>query len=318
VDSPSVDIVIPTLNCASSLRSCLTALSNQSYEGTLSVIVVDGGSSDSTIQVAREFGCKLYVNPGQYGVGLDGARHFGEVRGQSELVWYLDSDNILEGKNVAFDLSLPFVKDYSVNLSVPFVVEDVRGTDFNCWISRMELANLEHVAAVGNPRNGWILVDDLWYGLPNASMVRRAAMERVGGFDADVAMLDRLRSARLAKAALVRHARFRNQQAVSARDFAVKWRRRLVRYGQMRFGDRAKYFTRFGLDQGLRPRTRGGIPGSPREVLISYPLLGIFRYLRYRQSVWLWGTAFPFIFGAASVPNVIAAMSAYRNFRKCV
>lgn len=314
--SPAIDIVIPTLNCSSTLRRCLVAITNQQYDGVLSVIVVDGGSTDPTIRVAQEFGCRLHVNPGQYGVGLDGARHYGEIKGSSELIWYLDSDNILEGRNAATDLSTPFVQDPSVNVSVPFIAVDPQGSDFNSWISQMELANLERIAAIGEPRDGWIRVEDLHYGLPNASIVRRSAVESVGGFDSDVAMLHRLRCAELATAALVRRSKFRNQQVVSAREFAAKWRRRLGRYGQMDANALSKYFAHTERDWTLKPRTHGGIPGSSSDVLFHYPFLGLLRFFRTGKPVWLWGAAFPFVFSTAIAPNGVNAFRAFRNFGK--
>lgn len=56
-----VSVIIPVLNAAGLLKRVLTSLSEQTYPAELTeIIVVDNGSSDSSVDVATSFGVKVY------------------------------------------------------------------------------------------------------------------------------------------------------------------------------------------------------------------------------------------------------------------
>lgn len=52
-ESPSVSIVIPVLDEERHLADCLDAIDAQTYDGAIEVLVVDGGSTDRTCEIAR-------------------------------------------------------------------------------------------------------------------------------------------------------------------------------------------------------------------------------------------------------------------------
>jgi glycosyltransferase involved in cell wall biosynthesis len=60
--STTIAVVIPVLNEEAVLPAALTSLQNQSYTADR-LIVVDGGSRDQTIEIAREFGAQVLVTP---------------------------------------------------------------------------------------------------------------------------------------------------------------------------------------------------------------------------------------------------------------
>jgi len=61
---PRVTVVIPTFNEERHLRATLEAVRDQTYEGTVEVIVADGRSTDRTREVAVEFaGVRIVDNP---------------------------------------------------------------------------------------------------------------------------------------------------------------------------------------------------------------------------------------------------------------
>lgn len=61
-----VSIVIPTLNEETRLPACLAAVLQGSTESTAEVLVVDGGSSDATVDVARGYGVRVLASdPGR-------------------------------------------------------------------------------------------------------------------------------------------------------------------------------------------------------------------------------------------------------------
>lgn len=59
-----VSVIIPVLNAAGLLKRVLKSLTEQTYPAELTeIIVVDNGSADESVQVAKSFGVKVYSQP---------------------------------------------------------------------------------------------------------------------------------------------------------------------------------------------------------------------------------------------------------------
>ena len=89
---PLVSIVIPTYNSARTLGRTLESIARQTY-GNIEVIVVDKGSSDSTVDVARSFGARVLV------VGASERseqKNVGAREARGDYLYFVDSDFILE------------------------------------------------------------------------------------------------------------------------------------------------------------------------------------------------------------------------------
>jgi len=92
---PSISVLIPTLNSASTLRDCLRAIADQRYPKDLvEIIVADGGSRDETVAMAREFGAVVVSNPLVTGEAGKAAAF---KAASNELIALIDSDNIIVG-----------------------------------------------------------------------------------------------------------------------------------------------------------------------------------------------------------------------------
>jgi succinoglycan biosynthesis protein ExoA len=63
--APAVSVVIPALNEARYIESCLKSILAQEIDGELEVIVADGDSSDDTAAIARRLGARVAANPGR-------------------------------------------------------------------------------------------------------------------------------------------------------------------------------------------------------------------------------------------------------------
>lgn len=83
---PTLSIIVPTLNSSATLPRLLTSIRQQST-GFVEVIVVDGGSSDSTIEIALSFGAT--VLPGK---DISQSRNLGANAAHSDFLLFLDSD----------------------------------------------------------------------------------------------------------------------------------------------------------------------------------------------------------------------------------
>jgi glycosyltransferase involved in cell wall biosynthesis len=85
-----VSVVVPTRNNSSLLASCLSSLNNQDYpRSAFELIVVDGHSSDTTIEVAKAYGAKVLSE--EYGT-RGGACNIGAFAASGELIVFTDDD----------------------------------------------------------------------------------------------------------------------------------------------------------------------------------------------------------------------------------
>jgi glycosyltransferase involved in cell wall biosynthesis len=113
---PSISIVIPTYNSEKFLPLCLQSINEQDYpKDKLEIIVVDGGSTDRTIDIAREFGVtKILHNPLRTG---EAGKALGVKAAKNEIIAFIDSDNILDRK------------DWFKRMVEPFKDEEIVGAE---------------------------------------------------------------------------------------------------------------------------------------------------------------------------------------------
>ena len=92
--NPKVSVIVPVYNMEVYLRQCLESLVHQTLDD-LEIIVVDDGSTDGSLSIAREYAEKhanLHVIS-QGNQGLSGARNTGMKHAAGEYVGFLDSDD---------------------------------------------------------------------------------------------------------------------------------------------------------------------------------------------------------------------------------
>ncbi|MDD5043892.1 MAG: glycosyltransferase, partial [Patescibacteria group bacterium] len=86
---PELSIIIPTLNEEDFLPLLLSSIQKQTYKN-YEVIVADAGSTDGTVEIAKQFGCKITSG----GLPATGRNRGAEASG-GELFLFLDSDVML-------------------------------------------------------------------------------------------------------------------------------------------------------------------------------------------------------------------------------
>ncbi len=87
-----LSIIIPTLNEEKYLPLLLESIKGQNFKGEYEVIVADADSKDKTIEIAKNYGCKII--PG--GLPAKG-RNEGAKEAKGDLLLFLDADVILPG-----------------------------------------------------------------------------------------------------------------------------------------------------------------------------------------------------------------------------
>ena len=90
--APSVCVVLPTLNEEHRLARVLDSLAAQEYAGEVELLVVDGGSHDTTREIASSYGARVLDNPD---VREEPARTRGIDAATADLVCFIDADNEL-------------------------------------------------------------------------------------------------------------------------------------------------------------------------------------------------------------------------------
>ena len=277
-DIPSVDIVIPTLNCASSLNECLKRVRSQDYPGTVTVIVVDGGSSDETVAIARVWNAHVYVNRGQYATGLQGARRFGERVCKGNLIWNLDADNWICEQDALRRLVNPLRTDEDIQFTMPEPYIEESSTTFNAWLTQNEILELNRLKSLGNQTSGWYTVDDVDYGLTNAALMRRSAVEAAGGYDTDAGLLTRLRAMGLSKGAVATGAHFMHPTVGGALDYTRKWGARLSKIVE-------RDYVRGAQSPSGLSYTLGRVVSTSTRI----PIRSLQKFITTWKPVWLWG-----------------------------
>lgn len=90
-----ITAVIPTLNCADMLQTCLKSLREQRPLGPeIEILVVDAGSSDETLEIAKAFGAKIIDAPAQAN-NQEYQKGLGIQKAKGDLILLVDSDNAL-------------------------------------------------------------------------------------------------------------------------------------------------------------------------------------------------------------------------------
>jgi glycosyltransferase involved in cell wall biosynthesis len=191
--SPSLSVVICSLNGAEGVDGCLCALRAQTIRQSLEVIVVDDGSTDSTSQVARAHGV-IVVRHGSCR-GISAARNSGIMMASAPIVAFLDDDCEPEPR-----WAEQLIAGYDCNvigLGGPLLVQADPGIVLDYLARRnpldpqeLDLAKSENLAyrLLLYLRRQWLPPQHVGrrqvFSLASANMsVRRAALLEVGGFD---------------------------------------------------------------------------------------------------------------------------------------
>ena len=91
---PFISIVIATFNSEKTLPLSLNSIRKQKYpKNKIEILVVDGGSTDSTRKIAKDYKCKLIDNPEREPVQ---AKHLAFLKAKGKYIIYLDSDEVLK------------------------------------------------------------------------------------------------------------------------------------------------------------------------------------------------------------------------------
>ena len=99
-----ISAVVCSLNAESLIQKCLESLVESNVG---EIILVDGNSSDRTVELAKKFTNKIFKDPGK---GLAFARNLGIKNATKDLILNFGVDNTIDSKNL-FSLKQDFLKN---------------------------------------------------------------------------------------------------------------------------------------------------------------------------------------------------------------
>jgi glycosyltransferase involved in cell wall biosynthesis len=181
-DERTVDVIIPAFNAAAYLRETIESVARQTL-APRSVIVVDDGSSDSTLSVLEQLRTELpagwlQIVSLEVNVGVSAARNAGIARSSATYVAFLDSDDIWE----ADKLEQQFVLLAASGEDVGVVYCDYRQIDESGRLMSIPRYRLNS-SIRGDVRHSLREFNSI-AGSGSAVLVRRSLFERTGMFDA--------------------------------------------------------------------------------------------------------------------------------------
>lgn len=168
--TPLVSVIIPTRNRVALLKEAIAsalALARDGFE--LEVLVVDDGSTDDTVDVARAYPVTVLQTPK---IGASAARNAGMEAARGDYITFLDDDDVWLPNNIA-----PQLRAFADH------------PEYGAVFARVQLTDADR-EPYGEPipadpqSSGWIFEDLLRYWTQLGSVVVRSSVAReVGGFD---------------------------------------------------------------------------------------------------------------------------------------
>lgn len=161
--SQLVSIIIATLNASTYLKRALDSIQNQTHTD-YEVILVDGGSEDTTLQIAKQY--PFVTTMKQVGSGLAGAWNEGILAAQANYIAFLDSDDYWDVHTLQWHL-----RAFEQSL------------DCEASLGRVEYFLSEGIEKIPHGFKASLLNHSHMAYMPGCFMGKRSIFDRLGMFD---------------------------------------------------------------------------------------------------------------------------------------
>ncbi len=102
-------VIMPTYNSERTLELALEGIRGQSFpQDRVEILIVDGGSTDRTLEIAEKYNCVIVTNPDKL---PEPAKLYGMQRAQGKYICVMGSDEIMTNK-MLFKQRLDFLKKH--------------------------------------------------------------------------------------------------------------------------------------------------------------------------------------------------------------
>lgn len=103
---PFISFIIPTYNAGKYLEKCLKSIRKQTYK-SFEILVIDGGSKDRTLKIAKKYKAKILKNPR---VDAESGKSIGIEKSRGQIIALVDADNELVQENWLREMIKPLSK----------------------------------------------------------------------------------------------------------------------------------------------------------------------------------------------------------------
>jgi GT2 family glycosyltransferase len=181
-----ISIVIPTFNRTEKVNRLLRSIVDSEISSSYEVIVVD--DSDAPLEldpnISKDLGEKLRLGRNPHRRFISTAKNIGWRQSRGQYVFFIDDDNVLPRGTVDI-LVTKLDSDKKIGALMPVVYYEKRRK--LVWVYAAPFSNGKwnfnligrNTLESSRPSDEMIPTD----ALPNASMIRKAVLEDVGGFD---------------------------------------------------------------------------------------------------------------------------------------
>lgn len=166
--APTISVIVPAYNASRTLEFCLKSL-GMSDVSPLECIVVDDGSTDNTVEVARRYGARVLSTGGRKGPAK--ARNQGAREARGEVVFFIDADICLHRNTLS-----RVVNGFAANPSVDAIIGSYDDSPEQQDVLSM-YRNLMHRYV---HQHGKAEAGTFWSG---CGAIRRSVFLQHGGFD---------------------------------------------------------------------------------------------------------------------------------------
>jgi len=173
VGLPSISVVTPCLDAAATIEETLASVRSQAYAGELEHVVIDGGSSDGTLELLeRADGVRWISEPDR---GRSDAANKGVALASGEVIGFLNADDLYEPGALAAVGEALAARPDAMWATGHCPIVDGEGREIRRAVTRYKNLLLRH----------WSLPLYLTQNFISdpATFVRREALEAAGPFD---------------------------------------------------------------------------------------------------------------------------------------
>lgn len=197
---PKVSFVLATYRGERTIKKCLDSIFSQDYpKNLMEVIIIDGGSKDKTLEIAKNYPVKIFNNTKKHSEGEGMGKAQGFNKSKSDYVIFIDQDNALLSKDCVNNLLKPLLKDKDIWISgskITVVKDDnlinrylsIIGTDpfmaefsidGQVSLNKKQFEKINNYLVLKMNKNKWYIAGS------NGYAYRKKDIKKIGGYSQD-------------------------------------------------------------------------------------------------------------------------------------
>lgn len=177
-NNPLVSIIIPLYNAENYIIDCISSLLQQTYK-EIEIVIVDDGSSDNSLSIARQYESEIVHVYSQKNKGACAARNYGFEMSKGEYVQFMDADDTIEKNKIELQIERLRSFDFDTKMLAfcrwQFIEDNNRTLD--CHVCKDYFNPIDFLID--------LILNQTWM-YPHAYLVPREIVESVGGWDVTI------------------------------------------------------------------------------------------------------------------------------------